>query len=230
VDNIGFKFWYTGAAANENRVEVLIDKSLKNMLHVRLYVCGPAPLLGCRRIRVRVSPESIYVTFLYAIDNEFQFPIWYQLAKFCFSNSTFAAPRSSLMGGWPPSQPLALPFLPRSCSPSSPMPAKTGASTLSPHGDFASMEELKRPMLPCRLSNTRAHGREHRRRLPLCRGLLRRPATPPQRRGGLSVGSPALRPSPPARTTPSPAPRRRGSAGRRHHLGGVSPHGSPSRR
>jgi hypothetical protein len=89
------------------------------MLHVRLYVCGPAPLLGCRRIRVRVSPESIYVTFLYAIDNEFQFPIWYQLAKFCFSNSTFAAPRSSLLGvatipaaGPPLPPPQLLPFLP----------------------------------------------------------------------------------------------------------------------
>jgi hypothetical protein len=119
VDNIGFKFWYTGAAANENRVEVLIDKSLKNMLHVRLYVCGPAQLLGCRPIRVRVSPESIYVTFLYAIDNEFQFPIWYQLARFCFSNSTFAAPGvpsrgvATIPAGGPPlPPPQLLPFLP----------------------------------------------------------------------------------------------------------------------
>jgi hypothetical protein len=222
VDNIGFKFWYTGAAANENRVEVLIDKSLKNMLHVRLYVCGPAPLLGCRRIRVRVSPESIYVTFLYAIDNEFQFPIWYQLAKFCFSNSTFAAPRSSLLGV--ATIPAAGPPLPPPRQPRQEQAPSLPMAMLPPWRSSSA------PLLPYRLSNTRAHGREHRRRLPLCRGLLRRPATPPQRRGGLSVGSPALRPSPPARTAPSPAPRRRGSAGRRHHLGGVSPHGSPSRR
>jgi hypothetical protein len=38
-------------------------------------VGGPTPLLGSRPIRVRVSPESIYVTFLYATDIEFQFPI-----------------------------------------------------------------------------------------------------------------------------------------------------------
>jgi hypothetical protein len=38
-------------------------------------VCGSAPLLGCRAIRVRVSPESIYITFLNAIGIVFQFPI-----------------------------------------------------------------------------------------------------------------------------------------------------------
>jgi hypothetical protein len=42
-------------------------------------MCGPAPLLVCQPVRVRISPESIYVTFLYAIDIESQFPIWYQL-------------------------------------------------------------------------------------------------------------------------------------------------------
>ena len=30
MDNTGFKLWYTGTVANKNRVEVLIDKSLKN--------------------------------------------------------------------------------------------------------------------------------------------------------------------------------------------------------
>ena len=30
VGNTGFKLWYTGTVANRNRVEVLIDKSLKN--------------------------------------------------------------------------------------------------------------------------------------------------------------------------------------------------------
>ena len=32
MDNTGFKLWYTETVANKNRVEVLIDKSLKNSM------------------------------------------------------------------------------------------------------------------------------------------------------------------------------------------------------
>jgi hypothetical protein len=40
------------------------------VMEVRLYA-GRYHYLGCRSIRVKISPESIYVTFLYVIDIKF---------------------------------------------------------------------------------------------------------------------------------------------------------------
>lgn len=53
MDNRSFKLWYAYTTANKNRIEVLIDKSLKNdvvdvrrqediIILVKLIVCGLA--------------------------------------------------------------------------------------------------------------------------------------------------------------------------------------------
>jgi hypothetical protein len=67
-------------------------------------VCGPAPLLGCRPIRVRV--ESIYiVSHLLSIDHPLHYSTWYQRIRFRVSPPTSHTSRQLL----PPRGPAAAP-------------------------------------------------------------------------------------------------------------------------
>jgi hypothetical protein len=63
--------------------------------------------LGRQPIRVRVSPDSIYVIFLYEKEIEFQFPIWYQ-TRLGFSPAPHNSRHLRLGGRSLSSQPLPL--------------------------------------------------------------------------------------------------------------------------
>jgi hypothetical protein len=172
-------------------------------------VCGSAPLLGCRPIRVGFC---VYICshHLYAIQS--RVPFSYMVAGLGLSSPPSRWPCSHATVPWASLTPTAAPLPPRQPrqeqAPSLPMallpPWRSSSPPCSP--------AVSRPAISrgpghkhCRdqrvsghsrrhhgqgsgrrrrgLRHCRRHGRRSDRRLPLRRDLLCRPATPPHRRG-----------------------------------------------